>query len=41
MKEVVSGDPELIGLLREREELSRRYDAVRREVFGLEPRPAP
>ena len=41
MKEVVSNDPELIGLLREREELSRRYDAVRREVFGLEPRPAP
>ena len=37
MKELVSRDPELQQLLQKRKELADRYDAVRRETFGLKP----
>jgi len=39
-RKLASSDPELIRLLRERSELLDRYDALRREIFDLEPRPA-
>jgi len=40
MKEVVSRDPELIQMLQKRKELAERYEALRREIFGLAPVPA-
>jgi hypothetical protein len=38
VRAVVSGDEGLMTMLRERSELIERYDAVRREVFGLDPK---
>jgi len=40
MKEIVSRDPELTRLLNERQELTERYEALRRALQGLAPAPA-
>jgi hypothetical protein len=37
MKDVVSRDPQLLGLLRDRAELARRYEATRRRIFKRHP----
>lgn|GEM_PF-998052 len=37
MRDVVSRNPELIELLRERAELGQRFEAMRRRLFGREP----
>lgn len=39
MRDVVSRDPELIDLLRERAELGQRFEAMRRRLFGPKPPP--
>ena len=37
MKDVVSRDPQLLGLLRDRAELGKRYEATRRRIFKRHP----
>jgi hypothetical protein len=39
MRDVVAKHPELVDMLRERYELGKRHEAMRRKVFGLKPLP--
>ncbi|MET0282164.1 MAG: hypothetical protein ABW278_13730 [Steroidobacteraceae bacterium] len=39
MLQVTSSNPELLGLLKERSRMAKRYEATRRKVFGRKPLP--